>query len=149
MELNSTELATWISSKLLVGRILDNKILKIAPKSFKVCYRATEIMMPEITGNRFLTHTHTHTHTTYTHTRTRTQHTHRHTHTHKQHRHTQTQHTHTYTHTHTQLSVFPENPRPVIDEQSELFPRDMAKREPRGLLSTKKKRLLFVVYGSF
>jgi hypothetical protein len=52
MYLNSTELAAWKSSELLFGRFLDNKILKIAPKSFRVCYRATEIMMPDVIENR-------------------------------------------------------------------------------------------------
>jgi len=52
MQLNSTDLTAWKSSELLDDRFLDKKMLKIAPKSFKVCYRATEIMMPDVTEKR-------------------------------------------------------------------------------------------------
>jgi hypothetical protein len=61
MQLNYTELAAWKSSELVVGRFLDNKVLNIAPKSFKVCYRATEIVMPDVIQNP-TSYTHTHTH---------------------------------------------------------------------------------------
>ena len=38
------------------------KMLKTAPKSFKICYTATEIMMPDVIENP-TSYTHTHTYT--------------------------------------------------------------------------------------
>jgi hypothetical protein len=60
MQSNSTELAAWKSSELLVGRSLDKITLKTAPKSFKICDRATEIMMPDVI-EKPTSYTHTHT----------------------------------------------------------------------------------------